>query len=411
MAPSVAVVLVGWCLAQLCFNAFFAALVAVLPDQVPAIQRGQVSGVLGVCLPIASVAGTFLVQLFTGNQIAMFAVPCAMGGFFVLLFVVTLKDRRLAVVDKPAWSVRELISTFYVNPRKSPDFAWVFASRFMFVLAYAFLTTYQAYYLLDKIGSAEAAVPRQIFIGTLVQSVVLVARHSSRGGSPTGPGAARSSSSPRRSCTGWRCSWSPSLATSTASSSEWRSADSASACTWPSILRSVVDVLPDPDSSAKDLGSSQHRRRAAQFHRTGDRAGDPGGRWRQLHRAVRGRRGLCHHRGGRDLAGQAESDEQPASTTSCAAACRWRRAVDAGGDELLAVGRGTDLGGHGWSIAGHQAPPADAPRAAWYARPRLGERLARATESALTLVSAPAGFGKTTLLAEWLTTAGATESR
>src|SRR5438132_4340390 len=35
-------------------------------------------------------------------------------------------------------------------------------------------------------------------------------------------------------------------------------------------------------------------------------------------------------------------------------------------------------------------------------RPRLSERLNRAAESQLTLVSAPAGFGKTTLLAEWL---------
>ena len=36
------------------------------------------------------------------------------------------------------------------------------------------------------------------------------------------------------------------------------------------------------------------------------------------------------------------------------------------------------------------------------ARPRLSERLRRGTESKLTLISAPAGFGKTTLLAEWL---------
>jgi LuxR family maltose regulon positive regulatory protein len=36
------------------------------------------------------------------------------------------------------------------------------------------------------------------------------------------------------------------------------------------------------------------------------------------------------------------------------------------------------------------------------ARPRLSERLSRGVESALTLVSAPAGFGKTTLLTEWL---------
>ena len=35
-------------------------------------------------------------------------------------------------------------------------------------------------------------------------------------------------------------------------------------------------------------------------------------------------------------------------------------------------------------------------------RPRLSERLSRGAESKLTLVSAPAGFGKTTLLAEWL---------
>src|SRR3978361_726374 len=36
-------------------------------------------------------------------------------------------------------------------------------------------------------------------------------------------------------------------------------------------------------------------------------------------------------------------------------------------------------------------------------RPRLGERLDRGIASKLTLISAPAGFGKTTLLAEWLT--------
>src|SRR5258708_29154788 len=35
-------------------------------------------------------------------------------------------------------------------------------------------------------------------------------------------------------------------------------------------------------------------------------------------------------------------------------------------------------------------------------RPRLSDRLNRGAESKLTLVSAPAGFGKTTLLADWL---------
>ena len=156
LAPSVPVVLVGWCLAQLSFNALQAALVAVLPDQVPVDQRGSVAGVLGVCLPIASVSGTFLVQLFTGNPLAMFMVPCAVGGLLILLFAVTLDDRRLEDVEhgRP-WSLRQLVGTFYLSPRKSPDFAWAFVSRFLFVLAYALLFTYQAYYLVEKIGSAE----------------------------------------------------------------------------------------------------------------------------------------------------------------------------------------------------------------------------------------------------------------
>ncbi|HLM89330.1 MAG TPA: MFS transporter [Streptosporangiaceae bacterium] len=175
LAPNIAVVLAGWCIAQVFFNALLAAEAAVMPDQVPAVQRGLVAGVLGVCTPIASVSGTFLVKLFTGSQLTMFLAPCAISGFFILLFAVTLKDRRLAKADKPNWSLREFASTFYVNPRKSPDFAWAFVSRFMFVVAYAFLATYQAYYLLDKIGSPKAEVPQQIFLGALVQSVVVVA--------------------------------------------------------------------------------------------------------------------------------------------------------------------------------------------------------------------------------------------
>ena len=174
LAPSIPVVLAGWCVAQLFFNALLAAMVAILPDQVPPAQRGQVSGVLGVCLPIASVCGTFLVKLFTGHLLAMFLVPCAIGGFFILLFAVTLTDRRLARADKPTWSPREFASTFYVNPGQNRDFSWAFASRFLFVLAYAFLATYQAYYLLHKLGTAKADVPQQIFLATLIQSAVLV---------------------------------------------------------------------------------------------------------------------------------------------------------------------------------------------------------------------------------------------
>ena len=174
VAPNIAVVLVGWCIAQVFLNALLAAQAAVLPDQVPGNQRGIVSGVLGICLPVASVAATYLVQAFDNTELTMFLAPCVVGGLFVIVFAARLNDRRLDPANKPAWSLRQLVGSFYVNPRTSPDFAWAFTSRFMIVMAYAFLVTYQAYYLLEQVGSSQDAVPRQIYLGTLAQSAALI---------------------------------------------------------------------------------------------------------------------------------------------------------------------------------------------------------------------------------------------
>jgi MFS family permease len=254
LAPSIPVVLAGWCIAQVCFNALLAAMVAVMPDQVPSVQRGLVSGVLGVCLPVASVCATFLVKLFTGSLLAMFLVPCAIGGFFILLFAVTLPDRRLARTGKPAWSLREVASTFYISPRQCPDFAWAFASRFMFVTAYAFLVSYQAYYLLDKIGSAQADVPQQIFLGTLAQSAVIVAASAI--------GGRLSDRTGRRKIFVLTASLVYGLALFVvASASSFNGFLVGMAIgglgfgVYVAVdLALVVDVLPDKDNTAKDLG-------------------------------------------------------------------------------------------------------------------------------------------------------------
>ena len=173
-AQTFTVVLVGWCVAQVFFNALLAVQVAVLPDQVPAAQRGMVSGVLGVCVPVASVCGTYLVNVFSPNTVAMFLGPVALGGVFIVLFAAVLPDRRLPPGSVPRWSWREFAGTFYVSPRRHRDFSWVFLSRFLFVMAFAFLTSYQVYYLLADLGSSQDRVPHQVFVATLVSSAGVV---------------------------------------------------------------------------------------------------------------------------------------------------------------------------------------------------------------------------------------------
>ena len=254
VAPNIAVVLLGWCLAQVFFNALLASLVAVLPDQVPTTQRGVVSGILAICLPAASVAGTFLVQHFDQSELTMLLAPCAVGGLLVLVFAARLDDRRLDPAHKPPWSMREFVGTFYVNPRQNPDFAWAFVSRFLLVMAYAFLVTYQAYYLLEQVGSAEDDVPHQIYLGTLSQSAALVvaALVTGRLSDRTGRrkifvvlaaviyGLALFAIAGATSVDGYLVG----MAVGGLGFGMYMAVD----------LALVVDVLPDPDHSAKDLG-------------------------------------------------------------------------------------------------------------------------------------------------------------
>lgn len=174
-ATTVGMVLAGWCLAQLAFNAVLAAIIAVLPDQVPIEQRGTVAGVMGICLPLGQVSGTFLVQSVASSTLLMFMMPATICVVLVLIFALSLRDRRLAPGTAPSFGWRDAVAVYWVNPRQHPDFAWTWLSRLLLVLGTAFLNTYQPFYLIEKLGHTEAQIPTLIFQGILVQTVAIIA--------------------------------------------------------------------------------------------------------------------------------------------------------------------------------------------------------------------------------------------
>jgi len=174
-AQTVTMVLIGWCLAQLAFNAVLAPIIAVLPDQVPLAQRGTVAGILGICLPLGQVGGTFLVDSVSRSTLTSFMLPAAIGTIAVLLFTLVLPDRRQSVAVQPLPALREVATWYWVSPRRYPDFAWAWLSRCLLVLGTAFLNTYQPYYLETKLGYAMEQTPALIARGTLVQASAIVA--------------------------------------------------------------------------------------------------------------------------------------------------------------------------------------------------------------------------------------------
>jgi MFS family permease len=255
VAPSIALVAVGWCVAQVFYNALLAAQVAVMADQVPRHQRGLVAGVLGVCLPVASICGAFLVNLFSPNLLALFLGPCAVAAVLILVFVVTLHDRTMPVgAKRAAHPGRFRLRDLRLSLPRDHDFTWAFVSKFLFVFAYAFLTTYQAYYLLTQLGTSEDAVPHQVFVGTLAQGVVVIVASLA--------GGRLSDRTRRRKVFVLAASAVFGVAMFlVAASSQFNGFVVGMALSGLGLglylavdLALVVDVLPDPEHVAKDLG-------------------------------------------------------------------------------------------------------------------------------------------------------------
>ncbi|MFG6432984.1 MFS transporter [Roseateles sp. LYH14W] len=167
------VVAVGWWLMQLAFNAVLATMTAVMPDQVPEEQRGVVSGVLGICLQVGIVGGVYLAQA-VGSTFQMFMAPGLIFVVLLAVFLPSFEDRRLKTDTMPKLELIALAKSFWIDPRKAPDFAWAFVSRFMLIMGLATLLTYQVFFLIDKLHFTPDQIPGAMLTATLVTTATTV---------------------------------------------------------------------------------------------------------------------------------------------------------------------------------------------------------------------------------------------
>jgi MFS family permease len=169
-APSVSILLVGWCVAQVAYNAVLAAMVAIVPDHIPTVQRGTVVGVLGMCMPVGQIAGTFVVQRLAGNLPLALIIPGVIGlaGVLALLMVLPREDQQ-QIPETPRAALGAMNRLWLRSHR---DFAWAWGGRVLFVMGSCFLQAYQPFLLLDELKFESAEVPGLIFRSTLVQAAM-----------------------------------------------------------------------------------------------------------------------------------------------------------------------------------------------------------------------------------------------
>ncbi|NRQ37602.1 MFS transporter [Nonomuraea sp. NN258] len=152
---SVLGVAAGWALVQVSLNAVLAAAVAALPDHVPVRQRGTVSAWWAVLGAIGPLAGGVVVTLLVTGRVQGYLATAALLLATTLPFLFVVGERD-AVAPSPPFRLRAFLAGFWISPRRHPDFAWAWISRFLIMLSISMGTSYLLYYLRDEVRHPDA---------------------------------------------------------------------------------------------------------------------------------------------------------------------------------------------------------------------------------------------------------------
>ena len=175
-APSIPGVLVGWVIAQLAFNLVLAALQALLPDQIEPERRARVSAILGISQQVSPLVGIGIATgvLASGAGFGVvFVVPGLVGIVLLGLLVIRLDDVPLASAEP--FDLGEFLRGFRPTPGKARDFGLAWFGRFFVILGFAIYTTYQVYFITDRVGIATKDVTLVQLGAVLIFSIVLTA--------------------------------------------------------------------------------------------------------------------------------------------------------------------------------------------------------------------------------------------
>lgn len=179
-------VAIGWVAAQVCFNAMLATLTAAIPDRVPVVQRGAVSGWVGIPQALGLVVGAVLVTaVVSGNATGYLAIAVAVLVLAVPFAVLTADD-PLPRAHRATGRLREMIAGMWINPRHHPDFAWAWGTRFLVQVGNALGTLYLLYFLQDQVRlpDPESGLLTLILLYTagMMATAVVAGRLSDRSG-------------------------------------------------------------------------------------------------------------------------------------------------------------------------------------------------------------------------------------
>jgi MFS family permease len=156
-ASNIPLLFVGYCFVELFSNCVLATLVATIPDQVPEKQRGTVSGIFGLATGLGGILGAILAgQIFKSTPTTAYVVMLVIVLVTTIPFALFLSDKVLPKGYVPRFRLGAFLKNFWISPRKYPDFAWAWLTRFIPFIGYFLGITYIFYFLEDVVKYPHA---------------------------------------------------------------------------------------------------------------------------------------------------------------------------------------------------------------------------------------------------------------
>jgi len=173
VATSVPLLIAAWTIAYVGYTAAGGMFLTHLGDKLPEAQRGRVAGFSGAVTQIAPIFGVAIASAFTGLPVLMFAVPAVVAFLLGLIFIAVMKDTP-APSDIGRIDMRGLLQGYWFDPRRHPNFAWVWISRCLIFIALSFSTLYTVYLLGERLQLDSATIGGLVATSGLLGLVVAI---------------------------------------------------------------------------------------------------------------------------------------------------------------------------------------------------------------------------------------------
>jgi MFS family permease len=166
--------MVLWVMAAIAYNSMQPAMTTLIADRFAPESRGSVSGLVGAGMTGGLTAGTVVAGYLAGERVLAYGLFAGAILVSCLAFVAINREPASDAMPRRPIAWGEFFRGFWISPKKHPDFAWAFASRFLIYMGYQAVAAYLLYILRDYIGLADEASNIAIANLAMVTLVCLV---------------------------------------------------------------------------------------------------------------------------------------------------------------------------------------------------------------------------------------------